>query len=94
VNVSRDDAGLINGHLRDVVYDEDSFTLATICGLDDPCVYVFWNFLRWLAVYLVLLLAKLVEMGVEISEFIRQIISVWDDVECLLSKLLLHLDNI
>ena len=33
-------------------------------------------------------------MAIKVSEFIRKVIRVWDDVKGLLSKFLLHLDDI
>lgn len=95
MDILRDDAGLIDWDLGDVVYYEDSLSLATVGWFDNPLIDAFW----WLAagrhaVELILLLSQLMEMAVKICELVWQIVSIWNDIKGLLAKFLLHLDDI
>jgi hypothetical protein len=81
-NVLADDALLVDGHLRYVIDDVDALALRGILRLDDPLVVL--DFLR----------LQLMKVRVEVSEFIRKYVGVGNDVEFILTELVLHLHHV
>ena len=81
-NVLADDALLVDGYLRYVIDDVDALALRGILRLDDPLVV------------LDLLRLQLMKVRVEVSEFIRKYVGVGNDVEFILTELVLHLHHV
>ena len=94
-NVAWHDACFVDGHLWDFIYNEDTLALWRVGGLDDPLVFVSFDY--WVISLFVLILAflfELVEVAVEVSKFVGKIISIWDDIKRFFTKLFLHFDNV
>lgn len=80
-------ARFVNRHLRYVVNDEDALPLRRIGWLDDPLVLK----LMW---QVFLFLTARVKVTVEVSELVRQVVGVRDDVEGLFPESVLHLHDV
>ena len=81
-NIPRNDREIVNIDLCNVINDVNAASSRHVSGLDDP------------QVALGILILKLLEMIVEVAEFIWDDVGVRKEVKVLLSKLLLHLVDI
>ena len=81
-DVLGDDTGLVYVHVVNVVHDVDAATLASVCWLHDPHIL------------LALVLLQLLVVVVEVTELVRQNVSVRAEVESALSESLLQAHDI
>ena len=81
-DVARDDARLIHIQFIDIFNQVDALSLARIRRLNNPHVTL------WLG------LLQLVVVGLELVEFIRQHVSVWQEIKGVASEFLPHFQNV
>ena len=81
LNVSTNDTTLINWHLRYLINNVNSFALTRVLRLNDPSI-------------ILLLILNRMEMTVKIRKFIRQDVTIWDNIEFFFTIFLLHFNYI
>lgn len=81
-HVTRDDRSVVHIYIVDVVHNVDTLALAGVGWLNDPYIL------------LRIMLLEFLVMSVEISELIRENVSIWNEVEVGLTKFLLHANHI
>lgn len=77
-DVFGDDTSFVHIHIVDVVHDIDAATLASICWLDDPHIF------------LAFMLFQLLVMIVKVAELVGKNVRVWAKVEGRFAKALLQ----
>lgn len=81
-HVSRDDRGVVNIDIVDIIHDIDTLALTRVCRLNDPHVL------------LRVMLLQLLVVRVEVAEFVWEDIGIRDKIEVSLAILLLHSDHV